>query len=367
MHIHYLLTDLNHGGAAGPVPELVALMRAQGHTVRVLAIMPKDRRASQRLDDAGIGWELLSDGPKQFLKTAKNLLRIIKEDPPDILWTSLTRATIYGSLAGWLRGIPVVSWQHNAWLRPQYRILLFLVRRLSAFWVADSNAVAQFASKALGLPMSRIEVWPLFRTHAAGSVSQAWKEGRFRFCSLGRLHKDKRYSTLISAAVRVREMQPELARRIDFIIGGEGREREILAGQITAAGLDNVHLAGFVEDANAFLSSMHAYIQCSHHEGLCIAAHEAMEAGLPVITTKVGEIQHSVRESTCGLLVDIDEVEQLAEAIMVMASNPQRSASWGESGREFVRGRYSESDFRDAGLKILKRAAALPGKPDIKV
>jgi len=361
MHIHYLLTDLNSGGAALPVPELVALMQAQGHSVRVLALLPKNRQACARLDQAGIGWELLGRGPLDLIPAARALLRVLREDPPDLIWTSLTRATTYGSLAGLLRGIPVVSWQHNAWLKRGNWLQLRLARSLTALWIADSHAVAEFAKRSLGIATSRIEIWPLIQ--ARGGVPQAsvcTEDVRFRVGSLGRLHRDKNYRHLIAAAARIRDLDPALAGRMEFLIGGgDGGEQRRLQAQIAKAGLDNVKLLGFVEDPLAFLASLNAYAQPSDHEGFCIAAHEAMQAGLPVVATRVGELQHSIVPDQTGMLIEVGDVEALAQSLLSLARDPVHAAALGSAGRLRVLERFGENEFQRAGKRILARVEAL--------
>ncbi len=362
MRIHYLLTDLNSGGAAQPVPDLIALMREQGHSVRVLALLPKDRKACARLDQAGIQWQLLADGPHDTLRTAYKLLRILRDDRPDLIWTSLTRATTYGGIAGLLCGIPVVSWQHNAWLKQGSRRLLRLTRSLSAFWVADSSTVASYAAEALGLAASDIEVWPLFCARETAPVSVPCAAGEsFRIGCLARLHADKNLRHLIAAAALIRDRDAALAARLQFVIGGLGNEQEALAAQIAEAGLNNVHLLGHVDAPQALLATLHAYIQPSHHEGFCIAAHEAMQAALPVIATRVGELQRSVLPGETGMLCEVGDVPALATAITELANDPLRAARFGRAGRERVLARFGEAEFRRAGLAVLQRAAGLTG------
>lgn len=360
MRIHYLLTDLNAAGAALPVPMLVGLMQEQGHEVRVLALLPKDLRARAKLVQAGIEVTLLCKHPREILLAAWRLLRLLRADRPDLLWTSLTRATIYGGIAGWLCRVPVVSWQHNAWLKPRRLRLLRLTRRLTALWVADSHTVAEFASSALGVSPDRMVVWPLFRACPQALQASPWRAGEsFRIGSLGRLHADKNFHHVVTIAALLKREQPELAARIEFVIGGDGSERTALAAQIAAAGLHNVHLVGFIDDPERFLASLHAYLQPSHHEGLCIAAHEAMQAGLPVVATRVGEMQRSVLPGVTGFLCDVGDIAAMASAVATLSAQPQAAAAMGAAARARVMDCFGEEAFRGAGIAAVEQAAAL--------
>lgn len=360
MRIHYLLTDLNAAGAALPVPMLVSLLREQGHEVRVLALLPKDLRARAKLQQAGVDVTLLCNHPREILLAAWRLLRILREDRPDLLWTSLTRATMYGGIIGSLCRVPVVSWQHNAWLKPRRQRLLRLTRRLTALWVADSRTVADFAASALNIAPDRIAIWPLFRACPYAAQASAWKPGkRFRVGSLGRLHADKNFHHIIEIAARLQQEQPQLSEQLEFVIGGDGCERRVLQTQIAASGLHNVSLVGFVDEPERFLASLHAYLQPSHHEGLCIAAHEAMRAGLPVVASRVGEMQRTVLPGVTGMLCDVGDIAAMAQAVAELAGQPQAAAAMGAAGRARVMEYYGDAAFRQAGIAAIDRAAAL--------
>lgn len=363
MRIVYLINGLNGGGAAFPVPDLVALMREQGHSVRVIALMPQDRKSCARFDAAGVDWQLIGTGPRDIVGAAGRLLRLLRDERPDLIWTSLTRATLFGQIAGAIRGIPVVSWQHNAFLKPWNKRLLRLTKRLSGYWVTDSQTVAEFAEHELGVDPALIDVWPLFRAKPDVPQAAAWLPGmRFRIGSLSRLHPNKNQCDFVAAAALACRQRPDLVARLEFVIGGDGPEHAALAAQIAAAGLANLQLAGFVDQPESFLAGLHAYIQPSHHEGLCIAAHEAMQAGLPVIATRVGELQRSVLPGETGYLCEVGDVAAMAAAIIALADDPARAARMGLASRARVLERFGEEAFRRAGLEALRRAEALVRK-----
>lgn len=58
------------------------------------------------------------------------------------LWTSLSRATILGLLVGQHLGLPVICWQHAAFLKPWNRRLMRLLQSRAQLWVGDSASVS---------------------------------------------------------------------------------------------------------------------------------------------------------------------------------------------------------------------------------
>jgi len=356
MKVVYLINGLNGGGAAFPMVQVLGLMQELGHEVKVLALLPQDGKAGPRLAQAGIPYEVLGNHPWALFGPALRLLRRLRDDRPDLLWTSLTRGTLYGQLAGRLLGIPVVSWQHSDFLKPANLAILRRTRRLSLRWIADSAAVAEFTRLRLGIPADRIDVWAPFVADPGLPVATGWPgSGPLRLGSLGRLHHSKQYAVLLRAFARARELDAASAARLELHLAGDGEERAALESLAAELGLVEVlRFRGFVSPPAEFLSGLHGYVQTSLKEGFCIAAHEAMLAGLPVIATRVGELARSVRPGETGWLCEVGDVEALARAMLELASDPARAAAMGAAARAQVLERHSRERFRSIGERLLQ-------------
>lgn len=359
MKIHYVINTLDGGGTALPLVDIISVLRAHGHEVRVFGLRPKDGRGCARLEAAGIPYEILGSDRTPTALVAVRLWRRLWRDRPDLVWTSVTRATVLGQLAGAALGVPVVSWLHNAFLTPRKTATLRRTRGLTRHWIADCAATADFADSALDLPRAGTSVWPLFVADPGRPVAAPWTgSGAFRIGSLGRLHRNKCYDVLIRAAALIRDRDPGLSSRLAFEVAGVGPQRQYLEDMARASGLTNVRFVGFTDDAPGFLASLHAYVQPSHHEGLCIAAHEAMLAGLPVVATAVGEMAYSLgNDGRRGLLCAVEDPAGLADALSRLVQASGVAAAMGREAREHVLGAYSAAAFRDRGAAALARIA----------
>jgi glycosyltransferase involved in cell wall biosynthesis len=359
MKIVYLINGLNGGGAAFPMVQVIGLMRERGHAVRVVAMLPQDGKAAQRLEEAGIPYALIGERRSDLLAPAVRLVRLLRRDRPDLLWTSLTRGTLYGQLAGRLLGLPVVSWQHSDYLKPFNLAVLRRTRRLTLRWVADSESVGTFARTSLGVAADDVDVWPPFVADPELPTALPWGgSGALRLGTLGRLHHSKQYAVLLRAFALARRIDPLLGARIELRLAGDGPELAPLQAQVAALGLQGaVHFEGFVGVPSTFLASLHGYVQTSLKEGFCIAAHEAMQAGLPVISTRVGELADSVRPGETGWLCAVGDEAQIAAALLAWASDPPAAAAMGRTARTRVLERYSRERFRAVGGRLLDRVA----------
>ena len=357
--IAYVINSMEGGGAASPAPAIIATLRRGGADVRVFALTRRDGRGLASLEAEGIEVVVRPGGDTDHIQALRWLHAALRDWRPTYIWTSLTRATLLGQFVGRWLSVPVASWQHSVFLRPANRRLR-LTRGLPALWVADSASVAQMAAERLDVPEERLVTWPIFRAHAAVPLARAWRPGEvFRIGSLGRLHRVKGYDTLVEAAAMLQAM----GLRFELTIAGEGARRAELTAQAKAAGLDAIHFPGFASDPAQFLAGLHLYVQPSRSEGFCIAAHQAMQAGLPVVASAVGEMALSVRPGITGELVPAGSAEALAGAIAKMLGDPGRLEQMGATAREMVLDRFSAERFEAAGRLALARLVELSGGP----
>jgi glycosyltransferase involved in cell wall biosynthesis len=343
VRIAYIINSVEGGGAALPVPAIADVLRGAGAQVTVFALTRRDGRAIAAMEAAGLDVHVRPGGEKDHLAALRWLDAELTRWRPTHLWTSLTRATLLGQIVGQWRRLPVVSWQHAAFLKPANGALLRWRQQRSALWIADSEAVRRLTHAKLGVPEDRLMLWPIFRADAGAAQAQPWMPGEpVRIGSLGRLHPVKGYDVLAEAAARIE------AR---IMIAGDGAQRAALA--------DRLDLVGYVDRPRDWLAGLHLYVQPSRSEGLCVAAHEAMQAGLPVIASAVGELQHSIMPGETGWLVPPGDVDALARALGEALAAPERLAAMGTAARIRLFDRLSPERFEAAGRAIVARLGAL--------
>ena len=356
MRIAYVINSLEGGGAALPVPAIAQALRNQGAEVRVFALTGRDRRALPQMIEAGLD-PLVRDGSeKDHLSATCWLARSLKSWGATHIWTSLSRATILGLLVGPSLGLPVISWQHNAFLKPWNERLLRLLQSRAKLWVCDSRCVADLTAKRLRVATERLATWPIYSADPAMPDAAPWQPGEtIRIGSLGRLHRAKGYDVLIAALARLNSQGFVPPVPIEIVIAGEGEERIRLETLAREAGITNLSFDGYTENARSFLAGLHLYAQPSRREGFCIAAHEAMTAGLPVIASDVGELHFSIKKGETGWLVPPDYPLHLADSLAGALSAPEKLHRVGQAARREILNRYSQNGFEQAGTEIMAK------------
>lgn len=360
MKIAYFINSMEGGGAQSPLPKIVRALEKAGAEVRVFALSRRNGLAIPALHAEGVEPIVRDGGEKDHLSALRWMEQQARDFGADVVWTSLTRATLLGQIAGKKLRLPVVSWQHNAFLKPWNERLLRWRVGASDLWVADSAQVAALTHDRLGVAEEDCVTWPIFAADPSAPQATEWKAGEvLEIGSLGRLHPAKGYDFLIDALALLNERG--FCSNTDFRIriAGLGKGEADLRTQAAHAGVDKVEFVGFAEDPKAFLASLHLYLQPSRREGFCIAAHEAMQAGLPVITSQTGEMPFTVKSQEVGLTFPVGDVPALADALENLLSRPKDLARMGRNARERVLDRFSLEKFDKIGAEIVSRISGL--------
>jgi len=349
----YLITALDAGGAQRAMLKLLPALR-RSCALRIVCLFEGPGQVVPQVERLGIPWTSLGMRSKLDAGVVLRLARLLRREAPDALVTSLFHATLAGRLAGRLAGVPrILSWAHSAHLAPHRAAIERVTGRLSHVLLADSPATRRYLEARLRLPPRRIRVVPISAIDPADFPPRGPAPARDRLTvgSVGMLYPAKGYLQLVRAAARVAEERAG----VQFLVAGEGPERGRLSGEIGRRKLaDVVRLAGYVEDVAAFHRGLHLYVQPSLWEGFCIGAVEAMASALPVVASRVGGLAESVLHGRTGLLVEPDQPEKLAGAILALLSDPERAAAMGAAGREAAVARHTAEAMVERFLSVLQ-------------
>jgi glycosyltransferase involved in cell wall biosynthesis len=136
----------------------------------------------------------------------------------------------------------------------------------------------------------------------------------------GRLAAQKGFGTLLEAAARWHDMEPEPL----VVIAGEGPlEAELKA---RAAGLRvDARFPGHRDDMPALLAAAAVFVLPSTWEGQPLILQEALRAGVPIVATRVGGTPELTGEDA-ALLVPAGDASRLAGAVRSVLTDPPLAA-----------------------------------------
>ena len=228
--------------------------------------------------------------------------------------------SIFVALA--ISGLKVVGVNHaygvyDRWLR---RVLV-MRKKSQLILVGVSNAIRDDIRKALpSFPTEQIQtVYNRINVEAISAAQIDRSSAReflgvssdsYVFGTVGRLHPDKDYKTLLSGFARVSEDIPNAC----LVIIGQGALESQLKSQAETLNIsDKVHFLGFVKDAYRYFKAFDSFVLSSDHEPFGMVLLEAMVAGLPIAYSNCGGSPEVV--GSLGIPFSVNNSEELSEAL----------------------------------------------------
>lgn len=147
--------------------------------------------------------------------------------------------------------------------------------------------------------------------------------------------------------IRATEMIVRQYPQTRLLMAGSGELRsqlEALTGQL---GLSrNVSFLGAIDHHRVpeLLKNVDIFVMPSIREEFGVSAVEAQAMEIPVVATRVGGIPEVVLDGETGILVELGNSEQLAQAILTLIENPALRRQMGQRGREHVLANYRWED-----------------------
>lgn len=137
--------------------------------------------------------------------------------------------------------------------------------------------------------------------------------------TIGRLTDQKNYIHLLKAWEKIYQAIPEWKLNIY----GEGEHYQLLQDYIAQNSLHNVLLKGVTSDVKQVYEQSSFFVMSSKYEGLPMVLIEAQSFGLPIVSYNCPYGPSDViQENKNGLLVEDQNIDKLAEAILKLASSP---------------------------------------------
>lgn len=157
---------------------------------------------------------------------------------------------------------------------------------------------------------------------------------------LGRLVREKGFDLMIEALTWVRGPQP----RARLIVAGDGPERKALEAKVQQIGLGQaVQFLGWVgeRERNALLNRAAVVVIPSRwQEPFPLVALEAAWMGRPLVAAQAGGLPEAVRHGQTGLLVEPENSQALAQAVLQVLCNPELARRMGCAGRQLAQERF---------------------------
>lgn len=162
----------------------------------------------------------------------------------------------------------------------------------------------------------------------------------FYLISVGRLVRRKNFDLLIQCL-------KNLPSAIHLILIGSGPEEKKLKDLALSLNLqERILFTGRLEteeEKYAYLVNAQLYVLSSLHEGYGIVLQEAMEAGLPIVSTNYGGQTDFLTQEKNALLVPPKNQEALTQAILKAYQNPELCKNMAHHNKKEIKNYYIKS------------------------
>jgi len=341
--------------------KLIEELLCRGFDVHVAAPgLPAGHATRLRLEERGlivhdIRLQRVGINPFADLIALFDLCKVIFRVRPEMMLSYTIKPVIYGSLAGFLLGVPrrfalitgvgyVFQDQSSNSLKQKF--LRSVARRLYGFSL--SKAVKVFFQNPDDLALFRY----LRVISAKASVCIVNGSGvdvdcfsvvplppGYRFLLIARLLNDKGVREYVEAARRVRMRHPEA---VFFLVGWiDGNPSAIKQSELDSWKAEGVvKYLGKLEDVRLAIAECSVYVLPSYREGTPRTVLEAMAMGRAIITTDAPGCRETVIDGENGFLVPVKAVDELTSAMLRFVDAPELLTRMGTRSRQIVEEKY---------------------------
>lgn len=326
------------GGAERQVRALARGAMQQGHEVQVYFLERAGRRpVSSILDFSDVPHAHLGHGRLRGWWSRARLRRRLEADRVECLIAFNVDAMEFAAsvvgpgdrpyLVGSVRGLGFVG---DAGRIARLRASSERMQLLTCNSVAIEQALLDAGVCPAGHLRSLPNIVELPAMSPVGTTSAP------RMLFVGNLVEVKRPALFVQAWRQARRHLPSLGA----IVVGDGP----LAGALRRAAGDDfgqLEFRGHLAPSEVPYDEVDVVVNTSLREGSSNVLLEAMAHGVPVVASRGGGNEDLVESSGAGLLVDTDEPENFAAAIVRLLEAPDERRRRAEAGRRFIETRHT--------------------------
>lgn len=317
--------DITRSGGTERVSAQIMNVLCDAYDVSVISLTEGQKRPFYAIDDSITRTSLFAenpDGVRQYFAIVRRLRKFLREEKIDLLIDIDTVLDAYSVPAVRGMGVKLVAWEHFNFYETMGTKIRMPIRR---HFTRKADAVVtltqedkEYYTQAF---KGKTRIEQIYNPIAIPEKPPEYNIYSKTIISIGRLARQKGFDFLIETAELVFAKHPDW----EWLILGEGDQRQHLEAMLTKKRLDNVRLVGKVGNVEDYLSDAAIFVMTSRYEGFPLALVEAKAIGLPAVSfhcrTGPSEL---IEDGVNGFLIDCFDVEQMAERICELIEDRQK-------------------------------------------
>ena len=293
----------------------------------------------------GIGFvveEIIESFPGD-LRVLGQIRQIIKKHQIDIIITHDYKANIYSYLAARNLNVFHLPYFHGYTAESRrmklYNFIDKIVLRKLEKVIAVSER-SKYLLESLGVDKSKITVVPnaIDKSTISSFPVEAKEENEIiNIIAAGRFSFEKGFDHLLDAISEIKKQAP----RFKLHLYGKGPEETNLREKAILLELtDQIDFCGFVDDILPIFAKMDMLVLSSRSEGMPVIILEAWSQAVGVLATAVGGVPELITSDKYGIVVEPENIKQLADKLLWALNNINKVKECGNNGRELLQKEY---------------------------
>ena len=359
------IPTMDQGGAEKQLSLLAKNLPRDSFEVRVF-LLTREGPLSDSLRREGIPVEVIGKRFKADPSALFRLKRAFESFSPDIVHTWLFAANSFGRVAAKLAGVPTIIASERCvdpWKTMGH---FFIDRQLARFTKAittNSHGVVDFYVRH-GIDRNLFHVIPngvFERAPTSCTREDAFSRlkvdpSRRLILAVGRLWPQKRYRDLIWAG----ELLATTREETTLVIIGDGpQSAELLRYRDATSKPEHVRFAGHRDDVAELLPHADVFWIGSEYEGQSNAVIEAMQAGVPVVASRIPGNIDLVESGSTGILVDLGDTADFARQTNVLLEDNDQRKRFGQAGQAKIARDFSVEEMINMHEDLYEKLASV--------
>jgi glycosyltransferase involved in cell wall biosynthesis len=348
----HLISSLTRGGRERQLATIVANTDMTNYPTKIIYFNKKQHSYIDEYDLNDYSIQIKETGK---LKRLKKLLRVLKKEKPDVVYTWGNGESLSILLLSPFHRFKFIngSIRHGIRSKKFSHYFRTLVLHLSPNIVANSKAGLKANNLRRGKMLyNGIEdkfLEPLNNKLEIRNKLTGIPENTPLLISVANLVPYKDYFSILAALKSFKEAGHDFY----YLVLGDGPMREEIEQTISAYNLNqNIRIVGNVENVADYLKISDIFIHSSKGEGCSNAILEAMAAGLPVVASDTGGTSE-ITDNTNSILFHYKNVEELKNGILYYLQNNHARDKAGKRSKQIIYERFTTQRMMEVYYKIM--------------
>ena len=319
------------GGAERLAVTLATALPRERFEVTMAATRTAGGRLVDELEEAGVPWFAIGRSGRLDLAPFRRLVSFMRRARIEVVHSHMFGSNLWASLLAPLAGVEVrVAHEHGSPYEGSLGRLIRgfdhrLIGPVASAVVVGTDAERERVVQQGGVRADKVEVIPApFVARGPASVDLRAELGLADDTPLvgtaAWLRPEKALEVLVDAFAAL----PPACARAQLVIAGEGPARAGLEARADARGVrDRTHFLGARADVLAILDSLDVAALSSDRESTSLVALEAIAAGTPLVSTRVGGPAEFLADGESALLVQPRDPAAMTAAIASLLADAE--------------------------------------------